>query len=407
MAEVHTFVEIESSLRSVLSKFRSILDHGAYRFISSEKDHPQASTRMQAFFKLKFINELDRMFHELIMVHAIAAEKLGPGGFNRCIELLLEYFSASKQGNHCSNNRTYDASPRVVSKNDIDNIIMMYADSAGDRTSSMVKRAIELAGFAGRIIVEKTTSTIPSVELVRGYTFSLQQFLPIDVSFVNPRIVCIDGYVESVSEVHHLLEAASSAKEPCVMFVRGMSEDVKHTLKVNYDRGSLKIIPIGVNFDLDGMNTLVDISVVTGGDLVSSLKGDLISKVKFEELARADQVTMFKGRVVVFKGSTHVSVKQHVAKLRLRRENEKIDDVAKLLDARIKSLSPNHVVIRLPDDKDFIISSQAIDYALRAVRSSIDHGVTPSGRPITTEIAARVHASRCCDTLRSLGASIC
>jgi len=406
MAEVHTLVEVEASLRSVLARFKTFFDRNTCRFIIAGKDHPESATRMQTFFKLKFNNELDRTIHELIMVHAVQAEKLGPGGFNRCIELLSEYFSATKQGNHCLINRTYDASPRVADANDIDKIITMYADPAGVRTSSMIKKAIELAGFAGKIIVEKTTSIVPSVELVRGYTFNLQQLIPNDVSFIKPRIVCIDGYVESVSEVHHLLEAASSAREPCVMFVRGMSEDVINTLKVNYDRGSLKIIPIGVNFDLDGMNTLVDLTVVSGGDLVSSLKGDLISSVKFEELPCVDQVTVFKGRVVVFNHSTHVNVKQHVVKLRERQRNELIDDVAKLLGARVKSLSPNHVVIRLPDDKDFIVSSQAIDYALRAVRSSIDHGVTDDGRPITTELAAQVHADRCSRTLRSLGAYV-
>src|SRR5690606_22334012 len=133
---------------------------------------------------------------------------------------------------------------------------------------------------------------------------------------------------------------------------RGVSEDVKHTLKVNYDRGSLRVVPIGVRFDLDGMNTLVDLATVSGCDLTSSLKGDLISTIKFNELPRVEQVTLFKGRTVVTDSRSRMLVKNHVANLRKRRDEEKIDDVARLLDKRIKSLSPNHVIVRLPDDKD-------------------------------------------------------
>jgi hypothetical protein len=107
---------------------------------------------------------------------------------------------------------------------------------------------------------------------------------------------------------------------------------------------------------------------------------------------------------VINNTSTHRRVKKHVTELRTRRVDEKIDDKGKLLDLRIKSLSPNHVVIRIPDDKDFVINSQAIDYALRAVRSVIDYGITKDDMPVTTEIASQTHANRCIETLMGLGA---
>lgn len=270
----------------------------------------------------------------------------------------------------------------------------------------MVDEALQLAGFAGRIIVEKTTATVPSVELVRGYTFELQQILPVDVSFNNPRITCIDGYIEQVAEIHHLLEGAAAAKEPCVLFVRGVSDEVKHTLKVNYDRGSLRIVPISVRFDLEGMNTLVDLSIVSGCNLISSLKGDLISNIKFEELPYVDQVTVFKGRVVMTGSKTSARVSSHVHQLRSRRSEEKIDDVGRLLDKRIRSLTPNHVVVRLLDDKDFITSSQAIDYALRAAKTAVDHGLDEAGRLVATELAAWHQATQCMRVLSDLGAYI-
>ena len=404
MTEVYTVGDLPASIRRIVSILRPIQSCALGAFITNVGGRPTAHTRLQTLFNVKFINELDRTLYELLMTYATRAEGLGPGGFNRSVTLLLEKFDGHGNSDHLEENRQSRAVSVHASIRDMNEIMCSYASFGGTRSVAMVKEAVALAGFGGRIIVEKTTSATPSVELVRGYTFELQQLLPMDVSFVRPRIVCIDGFIESVSEVHHLLEASGEAKEPVVMFVRGMSEDVKHTLKVNYDRGSLRVVPVGVPFDLEGMNSLVDLSVVTGCDLTSSLKGDVISNVKFEGLSRVDQVTIFRGRVVVTNTCTHERVKEHVFNLRKRREVEDVEDVTHLLDKRIKSLSPNHVVIRLPDDKDFVVNSQAIDYALRALRSAVEHGVTEDGRLATTELVARTYADRCYEVLMSVGA---
>ena len=368
-----------------------------HRVVTRVSGRPVIHTQLQLLFNLKFPNQVDKRVYELIMTHATTVEKIGPGGFSTFLGQLHHLLGGSTVG-------TDSILPRHATASDVRRIVDQFSETGGDRTAAMLWQALELAGFGGRIIVEKTTSSVPSVELVRGYTFELQQFLPIDFNFLRPRITCIDGYIESVSEIHHLLEAASSAKEPCILFVRGLSEDVKHTLKVNYDRGSLRVIPIGVRFDLDGMNTLVDLSTITSADLISSLKGDLISSIKFEELPSVDQLTMFKGKVVVTTSRNARSVKAHVQNLKARRASEEtIDDVGKLLDKRIKSLSPNHVVIRLPDDKDFVVNSQSIDYALRAVKSAVDHGIAANGNLAATEMSSRHHARKCLETLKDLG----
>lgn len=396
MKEVYASNDIRAAIARIDARLYTLQAHNVSRVVTTVEGRPAIHTQLQALFNLKFPSTLERQVYEIVMTHATAAEKLGPGGFGRFLTLLHDLLDGSHVG-------TGTGVPHHATAFQLRSLVETYSQAGGPRTTAMLTEALRLAGFGGRIIIEKTSSTVPSVELVRGYTFELVQLLPIDFSFVKPRVACIDGYIESVSEVHHLLEAASSAKEPVVLFVRGLSEDVKHTLKVNYDRGSLRVIPIGVRFDLEGMNTLVDLSAITGADLVSSLKGDLISSIKFEELPYVDQLTMVKGKTAVATARNAAQVKAHVANLKARRAEERIDEKGSFLDKRIKSLSPNHVVIRLPNDKDFVVNSQAIDYALRAVRSAIDHGVNEHGALIATEIAAGHHAVKCAQTLSELG----
>lgn len=398
MTEVFFSDEVQNAVRTVLTRLNQLNRNHTQHVMVTVDNGPKIHTTIQTLFNFKFEKQIERVVYELIMTHAIAAEKLGPGGFSCFLELFNDYSDRPS-------NVFHDRMPRHCSSSDLKKIIDLFVTTKNVFIKAMLQEALRLAGFAGKIIIEKTSSSVPSVELVYGFSFDLSQVLPIDFNFKNPRIVCIDGYVESVSEVHHLLEGASEAKEPCIVFLRGLSDDVKHTLKVNYDRGSLRVVPIVVSFDLEGMNTLVDIAVVSGCDVVSSLKGDLISNIKFDELPKIAQASMFRNRVALTSSKNARRVKQHVNQLKTRRSNETInDDVGKLLDKRIRSLTPNHVVIRLPDDNDFVINSQAIDYALRGIKSAIEHGVNDVGLPVATDLAAAHHVKTCAASLKSLGA---
>jgi hypothetical protein len=160
-----------------------------------------------------------------------------------------------------------------------------------------------------------------------------------------------------------------------------------------------------VRFDLDGMNTLVDLAMIAGCDVVSSLKGELISSVNFADLPRVDRITAHKSRIVLMHKGTARVVAQHVQRLRERRESE-VEAVSTLLDARIRSLMSNHVIIRLTNDRNFVIKSQAVDRALRAVRSAIQHGIEPDGSLSATAAAVALHAPRCRAEIESLGAGL-
>ncbi len=317
-----------------------------------------------------------------------------------------------KQGNHhldlVNASRDILSSGSSIAKaSDIPWVLNTYASDMKSDVREMFLCAISSAGFAGRIVVEKSRSDVSSIEIIKGYTFETSPSWHLTVKLDKPRVICIDGFIESVSEIHHFLEASSEAKEPVLMFVRGLHDDVKNTLKVNFDRGSLVVIPIIVPFDLSGMNTLKDVSIACGCNLVSNLSGELISSITYSGLSSIDSASLYHNKVVLMNKKSRRSVAAHVKDLRSRRDDQNVDDVAKLLDNRIRSLSPNHVVIRLSDDKDFITKSQSIDYALRALRSLIDYGtISYEGKKqlTATVVASSIHAKKCINMLSSVGA---
>lgn len=392
--KAHLAIDIKRSIDNILSSTSTCPD----RVVSSIDGNVKKHTRLQALLMSKPRDRLDKIIQEIVLNHAVASEKMGAGSLDGFINSLT-----STVRPHMDGGPTYGKHADV---DDINRLIDRHTCNARPVIKAMLREAISLAGFHGRIIVEKTKARTPSVELVCGYTFTLVPCFVNDFSFSYPRVACIDGYVESVSEIHHLLEEASSAKEPLVMVSRGASDDVINTLKVNHSKGTLNVIPLFARFDLEGMNTLVDIAIVSGTDVVSSTKGNLISSLDYSSLPRVQQVTSFKGTTVFQEYRTTYSVAAHVARLRDRRVNTQEDEISSLLDDRIRSLSPNHVVLRIVDDVDFITNSQAVDRTLRSVKSCIERGIDETGEPVTACIASQYHAMRCKETLDSIGAAL-
>lgn len=401
-----TNARVNETIETVLRQVSSVFNGATKRsLVKLERDGLRLQTRLQVLFGLKFESASERLIYESIMTHALSAEKLGPGGFDICIEKLLAAYDTE------SGLDTLKASLKAFQE--LGTTIPTLADvhscvlsRLSPKLATLTIQALELAGFGGKIIIEKSRTDVISVERVSGYTYALNAATIFNPSVLSEaRICCIDGFVEGVHELHHLFEEIVAAKAKLILLVRGMSDDVKHTLKVNYDRGILLVYPYIVPFDLQGINTLADVAIATGTDVVSSTKGQLISTIKLNDLGQIPSATVLYDKLILINPTSRDRVSAHVKYLKNKRAEQTDDSVARLFDLRIRSMSPNQVLIRLPNDENFVIDSQEIDYALRGVRSLNERGMLGT-EPAAANLAGVKHAIMCCEMLHRLGAII-
>lgn len=375
--------------------------------VIAKSDKSSIVSRVQTAFNATFKDPRDQAIASIIIEYAMKSESLGPGTFLDVLKGVTEGVSEScygPHGNDCHGSLVGNSvGSRVASREDM--VAIMAKFCSDSQVRDVLSEALVLAGFGGRIAVERSHSQVISVELVRGYTFDQGCAIDVSVHAENARIICVDGIIESVSEIHHVLEEASQTRDYVVLFVRGLADDVRHTLSVNFNRGTLKVVPVVVKFDLEGLNTINDVAIVCGAKLVSSNTGDLISSVRLADAAVVEEVWVDKVKTSIRNRSSARAVTCHVEDLR-RRRTEVHEDVATLMDARIRSLSPNHVVIRLPDDLSFVSRSQSIDVCLRAMRSLVDYGVidTSSGVSLAaSSVASRICTQKCINALSMIG----
>lgn len=249
--------------------------------------------------------------------------------------------------------------------------------------STVVLEALKLASIEGKIYVEDSKQANFVIERKTGYNFKTKPFKFFLNGSTNAwerqnvRALLVDGIVEKVSEIDQILRGAFEQKQPALIVARGFSEEVVATLKANFDRGTLDILPVRINSDLESINILNDIASVVGTDIVSTLKGEMICFKKWDELPLVERVRALPDQLTIEETRTKNQVMAQVQHLLNKRFDSRVEDVINLIDERIKSLTSDAVVIRLPNMTD--VENQAtrakIDVFLRAAKAALNHNM--------------------------------
>ena len=249
--------------------------------------------------------------------------------------------------------------------------------------STAVIEAVNLAGLEGKIVIQNSKQNHYVVELKHGYSFKLhpyKYFLDENGGWERRdcKMLVVDGFIESISEMDRLLNEVHDSKQPMVLVSSGFSEEVVATLYTNYKNGKLDVLPLRLKSDIHNLNVLNDIGIVSGRDPISSMKGELLTFVKLAEVPSVERISVIEGRTTIENSKTVKAVSEQIrGLLNKRTDNQFIEDVQTLYENRIESLSPLIAVINLPDMSS--VRSDAfkirIDNALRTTKSFLNYGI--------------------------------
>jgi hypothetical protein len=159
-----------------------------------------------------------------------------------------------------------------------------------DEMIALLKESLSLSGASGNIETSKSDDETCVLKNV-GFRFFVKPD-PVFLSSVSYKTIIlsdckaavIDGIIENYSEISSIIESAHKEMKPCIIFARGFNDEIVASLSANYNSRIVNIIPVTVNYDEVGANQLVDIAICCGTDVVSSLKGDQISELKWQNL---------------------------------------------------------------------------------------------------------------------------
>ena len=201
-----------------------------------------------------------------------------------------------------------------------------------------------------------------------------------DVSFLGSKtfhtmkdykFIIIDGHIETVGEIHHLLDQAYNTKIPHVIFCFGMSNDVDHVIKYNNTHSKFEIFPVVLEFNEETINILHDLAIAHNDQVVSSKTGQTISQAVRADLKVGNEIIFTRSG---FKIKPVASIQQlmlHRSFLRNRIIESSNEENAKYLKARLKSFSNKNIKIFIP--RKLMAGSnfgRELDYCLRLLKYS-------------------------------------
>lgn len=314
------------------------------------------SKNLQHFLSIKPFDGVEQSFYEYVLSFAIAAEKQSPGAGILFIKKILSIKYDDKIFSSKNKHQLVDKLSHLKIDQMIRDMLVLSLDFANSNTTFHIKR---------------TNTSKAYIEYTEGHHFGINSLFDIKgvVRLSKPKIICIDGYVENVGEIHHMLQKVSEDRLDCVLVCRGMSDDVRHTLKVNFERETLRVLPYIASFDLEMCNTLVDIAVVTGNDVVSSLKGQLISSIDLESISNTDFCECSNTHIMISSSKDRLSVSKHAENISKKLEDH--PELENYLLPRLRSLNSSCLEFQIPNDMNFAIRSQQLDEGIRTITSAI------------------------------------
>lgn len=342
------------------------------------------------------LKEEEKVLFDILSTFIIKSESASPKASKVFLDRLLSRNVEKKNS-------------RSLSFDDLDRLLENYAEK---ENLKIIKEALDLAGLKGKIVFGKSFNSHTIVELTKSFVFENLQpsFYTGKLDISEPRLICIDGYIESVSEIHHVLEKSSALKEPIVAFVRGLSEEVNHTLKVNFDRKTLIFIPVIVQYDIDGSNLLNDIMTIACGDVVSTLKGNLISAIDPQNSPRVESISFIDNVVSIVNSTASNKVDRHIKFLQKKILEAENDATVSALKKRIQRLGSNQVTLHIPEDSSYIKNVSSIDNSIRAIKAASTFGVCEYNNltlPVASVESGIFYAEQYKKLLSEIGCIVC
>jgi chaperonin GroEL len=255
----------------------------------------------------------------------------------------------------------------------------------------LVADAMEKVGGEGVITVEesKTTETVLDVvegmQFDRGYTspYFITDAEKMESVLDDPYVLLTDRKVNLLKDLIPLLEQVAKSGRPILFVAEDFEGEALATLIVNQIRGVLKSCAVKApGFGDRRKAMLTDMSVLTGGQLVSEELGVKLEDVQLAQLGRARRVVVDKDNTTIIGGAgDRQAIDGRMAQIRREIDKATSDYDKEKLEERLAKLAGGVAVIRVgaPSESEMKAKKDALDDAISATKAAVAEGIVPGG----------------------------
>jgi chaperonin GroEL len=264
----------------------------------------------------------------------------------------------------------------------------------------LVAEAMEQVGRDGVITVEEGSTLATDLEVTEGMQFDKGYISPYFITDAEAgESVLEDAYIlvttvkiSAIEELLPLLEKVVQENRPLLLVAEDVDGQALSTLVVNSIRKTIKVCAVKApGFGDRRKAMLVDLAILTGGEVVSPDLGHKLDSVGLEVLGRARRVVVTKDTTTIVEGGGKESeVKARVEQIRKEIEASDSDWDKEKLNERLAKLSGGVAVIKVGAATEVEMKERKhrIEDAISATKAAVEEGVIAGGGATLTQVAA-------------------
>jgi len=277
----------------------------------------------------------------------------------------------------------------VLSKDQIAHVAGISANDP--EIGSMIADVMEKVGKDGVITVEESrgikfeTEFVDGLQLDRGYgsPYFATKTDRMEAVIENPHILITDKKITAVQDLVPALEKIMAVTKDLVIICDDIEGEALATLVVNKMRGNLNVLAVKApGFGDRRKAMLEDISMLTGGTLVTEDIGLTLEAVTAADLGRARRVVANKDDTTIIEGhGTDEAIQARIKQIKAQIDDATSDFDREKLQERLAKLAGGVAVIKVGAATEVELKEKKarVEDALSATRAAVDEGVVPGG----------------------------
>lgn len=274
--------------------------------------------------------------------------------------------------------------------NKIENIARISANN-DEEIGRLIAEAMQKVKKEGVITVEEAKGTETTVDIVEGMQFDRGYISPyfvtnsekMECEMDSPFILLYDKKISNLKDLLPILESVAQSGRPLLIIAEDVDNEALATLVVNRLRGSLKICAVKApGFGDRRKEMLEDIAILTGGTVISEVKGMQLAQASVQDLGNAEKVTVNKDNTIIVNGAgSKEAISGRVNQIKAQIETTTSNYDKEKLQERLAKLAGGVAVLYIgaPSEVEMKEKKDRVDDALSATRAAIAEGIVPGG----------------------------
>ena len=290
---------------------------------------------------------------------------------------------------------------KVSTHKELEQVATVSANGDSE-TGKLVADAIEKVGKEGVTTVDEGKSAETFLDVVEGMQFDRGYVSPYFVTdadrmeaiLENPYILLYDKKVSSMREILPILEATVKTGRPLLILSEDIEGEALATLVVNKIRGTIKVCAVKAPAFGDRRKSILeDISILTGGTVISEELGRKIESITLAELGQAKRIVVDKDNTTIIDGAgkkKDIEARANLVRAQMKETTSDYD--REKLAERLAKMVGGVAIINVGAATEVAMKEKKarVEDALNATKAAAEEGVVAGGGVALLRSSARM-----------------